>query len=175
MPRYFKKKFFFLLLLSQYWLWTQGRSITTLETTYNYGAPPPFLSGTQAFVICASPRQWLIRRHGVSADLSQQNKQKLNWRSFWGKRKCVVLVVPHRQLETHFSMNLSCLQQQRLTGPFETYWTTELTSLKSPRPLGFLLCELNQLLYCLRQFKLGFLFLASEIIITQGCFAYRCS
>lgn len=71
MPRYFN----FLLSPSQYWLWTQGiLAIITLETTYDYGAP--LLSGTQAYATWHLPSNYssskiLIRRHGVSADLSQ--------------------------------------------------------------------------------------------------------
>lgn len=75
--------------------------------------------------------------------LNKTNK-KQNQISFWRERKIVALVAPHRQLETHFSMNLSCLQQHRLkaTGPFETCWIAELTNLQVYLLWDFLFCEL---------------------------------
>lgn len=56
----------------------------------------------------------------------------------------MVLVALYRQVETHFSVNLSCLQQHRLKaiGPFETYRIAELTKLKVYLLWEFLFCEL---------------------------------
>lgn len=72
MPRYFN----FLLSPSRYWLWTQGiLTITTLETIYDSGAPLSFLELRFLPPVHLpsnyDPSKILIRRHDVSADLSQ--------------------------------------------------------------------------------------------------------
>lgn len=108
---------------------------------------PPFLSGfchlciSQAVTIQA--KYWSGGMMCLQICLNKTNK-KQNQISFWRERKYVALVAPHRQLETHFSMNLSCLQQHRLKaiGPFETYWIAELTNLKVYLLWDFLFCEL---------------------------------